>query len=213
MNYPPLFARRFCRVSPRPNALLCTQEIPKTHRRCACVRVRVRLPYLMYCDSSHAIQGNVGQMRGCFLYANTLALKTVKVFHAVCRMQSRRVCPLPYLARIKRQPATRASRHNAIPFPCLTEQRAQGVVRRVRQHLKPLAFAPKRCVNYLYHLPDAEPPCLSPFPIRQNLATASHTRKPTQCHTVPMPARTARTGRCEASATAFETLPAKIRRP
>ena len=117
VNYPPLFPRRFCRVSPRPNALLCAQNIPKTHRRCACVRVRVRLPYLMYCDSSHAIQGNVGQMRGCFLYVNTLALKTVKVFHAVCRMQSRRVCPLPYLARIKRQPATRASRRNAISFP------------------------------------------------------------------------------------------------
>ena len=117
VNYPPLFARRFCRVSPRPNALLCTQEIPKTHRRCACVRARVCLPYLLYCDSSNAIQGNVGQTRGCFLYANTLSLKTTKVFHDARRIQSRRACPIPYLARIKRQPATRASRHNAISFP------------------------------------------------------------------------------------------------
>ena len=56
-------------------------------------------------------------------------------------MQSRSVCPLPYPARIWRQPAIRASRHDAISFPCLPEQRAQGVVSQARQHLKP--FTPE----------------------------------------------------------------------
>ena len=92
---PPVSTAFLPRFPTTERPTLCTKysRNPSPVRVCACACAC--LPYLLYCDSSHAIQGNVGQMRGCFLYSNTLALKTTKVYRDACRMQSRQHFPFP----------------------------------------------------------------------------------------------------------------------